>query len=328
MPRVLIPAPFSLLGGHETIWYTALCEFVKGTGELHRGNMSEGEVVAGEAFSLYAPHYDAEQSTNMLARWQRRESLRVLARSFKPGARLLEIGCGTGEEALVLARRGVSVMATDAAEGMIEQLRAKLARLAPQDPVRHLVAPRVLEASRIVELSRECGRGAFDGVYSSFGPLNCETNIAGVAASLAELVRPGGRVVISLINRYCAWEVLWHLARLEPNAAFRRWGGYSLSTVRIGWQEMRVPVYYWTPRFVERTFHPHFRLLRVRALTWALPPMYLSGWVARHPRLFTLLARLERRYSGKWPFNVLGDHVLLVLERRCSSAEQPVIDIA
>ena len=39
---------------------------------------------------------------NLMMRWLRNESLGALLSVFKPGDNLLEIGCGTGEEALIL----------------------------------------------------------------------------------------------------------------------------------------------------------------------------------------------------------------------------------
>jgi SAM-dependent methyltransferase len=162
----------------------------------------------------------------------------------------------------------------------------------------------------------EYGRESFSGAYSSFGPLNCEPDLRPVDSALAELVRPGGKVVISLLNRYCAWETAWHLARLKPGAAFRRWGGYAEATVRSSWGDERVPVYYWTPGEVERTFRPAFTPVRRMALTWALPPPYLERLVQHRPGIFRLLAWIERRSAPRWPFSSIGDHVLLEMVRK------------
>jgi SAM-dependent methyltransferase len=273
-----------------------------------------GRDQAAQAFTRYAPLYDSEQQANLLARWTRARNMQVLARAFHPGDTVLEIGCGTGEEALFLASRGVSVLATDAAEGMVEVVRTKLA---VSDGAGRAgdVTPRVLAARDIGELVGEYGRGSFSGAYSSFGPLNCEPDLRPVAGALAELVRPGGKVVISLLNRYCAWETVWHLARLQPRAAFRRWGGHAEATVRASWGEERVPVYYWSPGAVERLFRPRFATVRRMALTWALPPPYLEKLVKHRPRTFRLLERMERGLASRWPFNSAGDHVVLVMVR-------------
>jgi SAM-dependent methyltransferase len=269
-----------------------------------------------QAFSRYAPDYDREQQANLLARWTRARSKHILARSFRPGDRVLEIGCGTGEEALYLASRGVNVMATDAASGMVEVVRAKLAALDAGDPRASRVGTQVLAARDIGQLVDEFGRASFAGAYSSFGPLNCEADLRPVASALAELVRPGGKVVISLLNRFCAWETVWHLAKLQPRTAFRRWGGHAQATVRGAWGDQRIPVYYLTPGTIEGLFLPHFATIRRTALTWALPPPYLEGVVKYRLRLLRLLANIEVSFASRWPFNAIGDHVVLEMVRR------------
>ena len=275
---------------------------------------SRANAPTAQAFTRYAPFYDAEQQSNPLAHWTRARNVQVLARTFKPGERVLEIGCGTGEEALYLGSRGVEVLATDAAQGMIEVLRAKLASAGGAAATR--VTTRVLAARDIGELAREFGVGSVSGAYSSFGPLNCEPDLRPVELALAELVRPGGKVVVSLLNRFCAWETLWHLARLQPRVAFRRWGGRAHATVRAAWGDERVPVYYWTPGTVEHLFQPHFATVRRTALTWALPPPYLARLVRDRPEMFRRMAHLEKRLASSWPFNSVGDHVVLEMVRK------------
>ncbi|MDQ5825636.1 MAG: class I SAM-dependent methyltransferase [Chloroflexota bacterium] len=269
-----------------------------------------------DAFTSYAPYYDAEQQGNAIARWTRAKSLQVLRRTFRPGDRVLEIGCGTGEEALYLASKGVEVVATDAAEGMIEVVRAKIAAQGTARGSTKRVTARVLAAREIGSFVAEYGSSSFAGAYSSFGPLNCEPDLRPVASALADLVQPSGKVVISLLNRYCAWETIWHLAKLQPGIAFRRWGGHAEATVRAEWGDRRIPVYYWTPGAVQCWFSPYFVTTRRTALTWALPPPYLERLLKGRPGLFRLLAKLERRLAHYWPLNALGDHVVFEMMRK------------
>jgi cyclopropane fatty-acyl-phospholipid synthase-like methyltransferase len=57
--------------------------------------------------------------------WMRRENVTLLEDTFPRGSRLLEIGCGTGDEALYLARRGRIVLATDISPRMAAETLAK-----------------------------------------------------------------------------------------------------------------------------------------------------------------------------------------------------------
>jgi SAM-dependent methyltransferase len=274
-----------------------------------------GASTAARAFSRAAALYDAEHAANPLARWTRRRSLAALERAFAADARLLELGCGAGAEALHLAARGASIVATDAAPGMVAALAAKLAPGGGAAGLAGRVTPLVLPAARVGELVARYGPAAFDGAYSSFGPLNCEPDLAPVAAGLAALVRPGGRLVLSLINRFCLWETAWYLRAGQPGRAFRRWPGHATATVRAAWQDERIPVFYWTPGAVEAAFRPHFRAVRRMGLPWLLPPQYLDGLVPRAPGLFRRLARWDRRLAAAWPCYAIGDHALITLVR-------------
>jgi hypothetical protein len=90
--------------------------------------------------------------------------------------------------------------------------------------------------------------GRFDGAISSFGALNCVENLPAVARSLAALVRPGGRVGICLLGRFCAWETLYYAVRLQWSEAVRRWSGRSEivgqvgNPPRDGWQPARAAI--------------------------------------------------------------------------------------
>ena len=270
---------------------------------------------AASPFSRYAPAYDREHAANPIARWTRRRNLAMLEKTFPPSSRVLELGCGTGEEAIHLARRGLSVLATDAALGMISVLETKLAPGGDAHDVAERIETRVLPASRAGTLQWEFA-AAFDGAYSSFGPLNCEPDLERVLNGLAPLVKPGGRVVISLLTRYCLWETAWYLLHGDVRRAFRRWGGRARATVRDRWQEVRVPIFYWSTHQVRQMARRGFAVEKQMALPWLLPPQYLDGLVRRFPRLFKVLARVDQSLASMWPFYALGDHYLIVLVRR------------
>ncbi len=79
-------------------------------------------------FDGAAATYDATFTATRLGRWLRDAVHARLAALFPPGSRVLELGCGTGEDAVWLAQRGVRVVATDASPRMVEMARQKVAR--------------------------------------------------------------------------------------------------------------------------------------------------------------------------------------------------------
>lgn len=250
-------------------------------------------------FDQLAANYDEEFSHSLLGGLMRRTVWRRLERLFTPGQRLLELGCGTGEDTLYLARRGISVLATDASQAMVEAARRKL----QQADLAEWAEVRALDIEDLGELN-----GVFDGVVSSFGPLNCVADLSAVAAGLAPRIRPGGKLLLGIMGPWVPWEWLWFFAHGEPGKAFRR-----LRPGGSRWRGSRIR--YPSVSAARRAFRPYFRPLGVRAVGALLPPTYADAWARRHPRLVYGLARWERRLERLTPLVWLADHYLLELER-------------
>ncbi|HYW13562.1 MAG TPA: class I SAM-dependent methyltransferase, partial [Longimicrobium sp.] len=87
---------------------------------------------AAAAFDTVAPRFDERFGAWRSVAAQRRAVRRRLLDAFPPGASVLELGGGTGEDAAFLADAGRSVLLTDASPAMIEVARRKLVgRAAP-----------------------------------------------------------------------------------------------------------------------------------------------------------------------------------------------------
>src|SRR6185503_6599057 len=79
------------------------------------------------AFDSVAEDYDGPKGNNALIQRMRNTTWRAFAGAFEPGGRLLDLGCGTGIDAIELARRGYQVLATDWSPQMVERTRARAA---------------------------------------------------------------------------------------------------------------------------------------------------------------------------------------------------------
>ncbi len=156
------------------------------------GTLEEPQVRA--MFDRIARVYDRMNSVmtaGMHHRWRARAAdLAQLA----PGARALDVACGTGDLALELAGRvgpGGEVVACDFSERMLELARRKAAGFAARHPAPH--APVRVEWANALELPY--ADDEFAAVTVGFGVRNFSDLERGLS-ELARVVRPGGRVVV------------------------------------------------------------------------------------------------------------------------------------
>lgn len=261
-----------------------------------------------EAFDSVAADYDGPRGNNAAIQDMRAEMWRWLDRLFAPGSRLIDLGCGTGLDAVRMAQQGHSVAATDWSPQMVERTRARAADAGLGAQV---------QALRVGahELQRLDGAGSFDGAYSNLGPLNCVPDPGAVARECARLLRPGGTLVFTVIGRVCPWEIL-HYARQ------RRWARigvrFARGLVPVGMNQRTIWTRYFTPGEFYAAFEEHFTLEHVRGICVFAPPPYLGWLKERHPRWHERLWRLDRRIAG-WPLlRGIGDHFLIVLRKRSS----------
>lgn len=252
-------------------------------------------------FDALAADYDAKFTGSAIGQRMRTAVWRRLEAAFAPGARVLELNCGTGEDAVFLARRGVRVLATDIAPGMVAATRDKVARTG----LKNLVEVAQLDIAQLAQHPI----GQVDGVLSNFGGLNCVAELQRVARDLAALLRPGAKALLCVMGPVVPWEWGWFLTRGEPRKAFRRlqpggapWRGLTIRYPTIG--------------TVRRAFAPEFAQRRVAAICALVPPPHASAWAERHPRMLAALDRWERRAETIPPLPWLADHYLIELERR------------
>src|ERR1700730_3256394 len=259
-----------------------------------------------DAFDSVAADYDGPRGNNALIQDMRSEMWRTLDATFPQRSRLMDLGCGTGLDAVRLARGGHYVTATDWSQRMVERTRERAER--------EQVADRV-EAITVGahELSHVDGQSQFDGAYSNLGALNCVPDLAEMAAQCARLLRPRAALVFSVIGRICPWEIGHYALK-------RNWGRvrvrFAPAMVPVGMNKRVVWTRYYTPREFYRAFERQFALEHFRGLCVLAPPPYLTGMKEKHLRLYERLWRLDRRAAG-WPvLRNMGDHFVIVMKKR------------
>lgn len=258
-----------------------------------------------DAFDHIGARYDVEFTNTELSRWFRQRVWERLGVLFKPGDHVLELGCGTGEDAIWLAKRGVHVLASDGSQAMLDET----ARKAKAEGVASQIEIRQLDLTQAAQWTLPTK--AFDGAYSNYGPLNCVGDWRAIGEQLSQAIRPGGKVGLGVMGPLCPWEVFWHAIHGDFRTATRRFRKSTVAHLDGSYFN----VYYPTPGRLQRDLGPGFRRVLLWGLGVFLPPSDLYKPVGRRPWLARPLLALERLTAPHWPFKFLGDHYWLELER-------------
>ena len=246
--------------------------------------------MASGCFDLLAADYDRTWTNSGPGRLQRTAVWRQIVQIFRAGDVVLDLGCGTGEDAVHLMRHGVTVSAMDASPAMV--------RIARTRGVNAVVG--TIEELHAVD-------GTFDGVLSNFGALNCVEDLAALRSSLARLVRSGGHLAICLMGRFCLSESVHFLRQLQFRKASRRWTGRTYA------KSLGMRVFYPTAREVKHALAPQFRLLRRTGIGLTVPPSGIAGLSSA-----SLAARSRiDEYAAHWPMlRSMADHQLFIFIRQ------------
>lgn len=280
-------------------------------------------MINSAVFDHIANEYDQEFTHSRLGRMLRPRVWQVLSNSFSAGQHVLELTCGTGEDAVWLAQQGVHITATDGSAVMTQLTTQKAQQAgvtervtAVQLSLQELLAVSSQQSAISSQLSNPRSSllaprsSLFDGIYSNFGGLNTIGDFSALAKTLSGLVRPGGKVVLVPMGPVCPWETGWHLLHGEFGVAVRRWR--KTAVAKIGPDV--IPIWYPSTQQLKKTFAPWFRHLQTLTLGLWLPPSYLDHLVNRWPRLFTRLNQFEKstaHLTKGW-----GDHYIIIFEKK------------
>jgi SAM-dependent methyltransferase len=225
-----------------------------------------------------------------------------------PGSRVLDVACGTGNAALVAARRWTEVVGLDFAANLIETGRRRAAA----------------EGTDIAFVEGDAQAlpfedASFDTVLSVFG-VQFAPDQARAAAELLRVTRPGGTIALANWVPGGAAEAMFAVtARYSPPppglASPWRWGTAEGATALLG-GGTDVAV---TPRsFLQRFPSPEAMIATFRESFGPASLTFEAAGPAREQELTEALVDVVRRYNraGDGTSAMQGDYAEVVAVRR------------
>lgn len=263
--------------------------------------MNAQKTTVREAFDRHAGAYDELFSGLCLAQQVRSDVWRIADSVFPQAARLIDAGCGTGEDAVHFAQNRCRVTAFDISAEMVSKLETKVRVLGLEDRI----DSRVADVDHITPDS--C---AYDGIYSNFGVLNCLSDLSGLRRMAVGSLKPGGHLVLVTMGSFYPLESAIYLLKGHPAKAFRR----LKRPARAVLEGVGMEVFYHRPRAIGRALGPSFERKIIQGLRSVLPAPGLEH-LDKFP-MFRLLTPLDRVITAFAPTAAWADHVITVWQFR------------
>lgn len=260
-------------------------------------------------FDSIASGYDLSFTHTEIGKRQRAAVYTVLEQLLSDHQidNVLELNCGTGEDAIFFAEKGLRVLATDISPEMVRVAAHK----ADQKGVSHLVRTRVCAFQDIALLEND---PRYDLIFSNFGGLNClpPGDYLDFVNNLARLLSPGGLFIAVVMPRFCLWETLYYMGKAKFRQAFRRLSRAPVSA-RLN-DSTSVKTWYYSPKDM-KTYFKDWVVADVRPIGLFIPPSYLEPFFKNRITFLDRLANLER-IAARFKFLAgAGDHFMVVFKK-------------
>lgn len=264
------------------------------------------ELKAAEAFSRQAKIFDGLYNNDTIIQYKRQRVREHILKYAPIEGAMLELNCGSGEDAIFFAQKGFRVHATDISNEMLDELKEKMNGTLYEDEIS-------IEQCSFTELRSLHNRGPFDYVYSNFGGLNCTSQLGEVLGSLDEMVKPGGVITLVIISKFCLWET-GMLFKGKFRTAFRRFFAGKGRKAKVEGSYFKC--WYYSSSFIKKYLQSKFEFLSVEGLCSIVPPSYVENFAEKFPGCFRFLVQKENELKCRWPWHMMGDYFIISFRKK------------
>ncbi len=257
------------------------------------------------SFDIAASNYDKTFTNTVIGKLQRQvvhEHLTEILSENKP-KNILEINCGTGEDAIWLAKQNFKVTATDISEKMISLAKNKIS-------LKNLSFKEV----DINNLPNEFLNDQFDLIFSNFGGLNClsKTELQTFLKNSSNLLTEKGQLILVIMPKNTLWEQFYFLVKADFKNIFRRKKESAIANV----DGEKVKTYYHNPKELVHLASNGFELKQLKPIGFFIPPSYLDPFFRNKTRLVSVLDSLENNIKNQSFLSKYADHYFIVFQKK------------
>ena len=254
------------------------------------------------AFDIASLDYDKVFTFSTIGKAQRRRVFKYLSPSLSNRTlSILELNCGTGEDAIKLAKMGHQVFATDSSQGMIQ-----IAKTKQFDPNCQF------ETLDITTLSRDVFKTDFDLIFSNFGGFNClkQKDIQTFFETSSSILSENGRIVLVVMPKNTLWEQIYFSLKGQFKKAKRR---NTTASLEVNVAGENVETWYYNPKDIV-SLASNFKLEKIKPIGLWIPPSYLESSIFGKKISIRILSFLEHCFSFSF-FSKCADHYYIEFKK-------------
>lgn len=255
-------------------------------------------------FNALAKTYDADFTLTKIGMLQRKRVWKHLHKYLNKNKpqHILEINCGTGYDALLLAKHCPYVLATDIAEEMIAVCKQKTTSQQP-----------LFEVCGFNNLVARYGNQKFDILFSNFAGLNCvdEKELEQLQADFASLLKPNGKVIAVFLGKHCFIEKWYFTWKGQKEKANRR---NKTTIANLNSKANQTTTCYSTNEV--ETIFKQFKIDVTKPIGLFIPPSYLEPLLNKYWFVIPLIKLGEYIFGSRSMFSNHADHVYMEMKKK------------
>lgn len=251
-------------------------------------------------FNSAAVEYDVEFTHTSVGLAQRDQVFIALkSDGLDTNQSILEINCGTGEDAKYLHELGNKIHATDFSEEMLRVAKQKF----PSGNFSHLDLKNIGELKETYTL-----------IFSNFGGLNClsPNELTQFFKDAHGSLSKDGHLALVIMGKKCWWDNFYLFFKRKWSAIGRR-NTNKLIEVNVG--STLVKTWYYSPREIKKMLGERYKLKRLKPIGLYVPPSYLAPFFERKKLLLSLL-KFKDRFVRFSLFSNYSDHYYISLQKK------------
>lgn len=220
----------------------------------------------------------------------------------KKNQHILELNCGTGEDASYFDKLEHTVVATDVSKNMVV--------VAKQKNIDSTIEFKQMDINKI---SQQKFSKKFDVIFSNFGGFNCLSSleIKNFFSSTKQLLTKNGKIVLVIMPKKTAWEKLYFSLKGNFKEANRR---NTTKSIKANVDGVLVNTWYYNPKEIVK-FASDFSVVKTKPVGLFIPPSYLQKSFLGNTFIVAVLKRLDFIFSSSFLANY-ADHFYIELQKK------------